>query len=559
MVFPQSWVLPSLPFQGLSPWHGSAFPRFPVTTWFPALPPPLQVAQPELPDSVPNSDSAAAEPLASHSDSHIQTQPISPTRSSPTPSSFLTTVEVHAEQSSSSPTPVGDTGPTRESPFSTLTMQVASNYSIRPGKGVRGHRLSSLASAAIRSFRCSPPPPSSPAPSDPPVSHLQASPPRASSVHSRSRHPRPSLPSRMEILTAYYRRRGFSKPTINIFSHGHADSTHRAYEQAWGLFRDYLSQRRIHPSRIRESDVFNFLTFHRRVFRRLYRTLTKYRAAIKLPILVHSKIQLDSDFNHLFMRGLCREVPPQRVPMPLWSLDFLLAYLCSDRFEPLEYADLPSVTCKALALLVMATGRRISCIAHLTRVSAPGTRNNLILFWPPSYRPKNFMQLENNKAKLGPFAATSPSIRQLDPEFPSHPLCPVRAYRQLLARTAGPNFSNTYLWDHGSDKEQVNVTKLSNTFRDLVAASQDYAHVPDAGAIGPHQGRKYAASYGFLCCNSLEDERKLMQAVGCSSLVVLRQTYINPVPPLSLPCVVPGGVYIPDQARTTPYRPYRNS
>ena len=131
MVFPQSWVLPSLPFQGLSPWHGSAFPRFPVTTWFPALPPPLQVAQPELPDSVPNSDSAAAEPLASHSDSHIQTQPISPTRSSPTPSSFLTTVEVHAEQSSSSPTPVGDTGPTRESPFSTLTMQVASNYSIR--------------------------------------------------------------------------------------------------------------------------------------------------------------------------------------------------------------------------------------------------------------------------------------------------------------------------------------------------------------------------------------------------------------------------------------------
>lgn len=259
------------------------------------------------------------------------------------------------------------------------------------------------------------------------------------------------------------------------------------------------------------------------------------------------------------MRGLCREVPPQRVPMPLWSLDFLLAYLCSDRFEPLEYADLPSVTCKALALLVMATGRRISCIAHLTRVSAPGTRNNLILFWPPSYRPKNFMQLENNKAKLGPFAATSPSIRQLDPEFPSHPLCPVRAYRQLLARTAGPNFSNTYLWDHGSDKEQVNVTKLSNTFRDLVAASQDYAHVPDAGAIGPHQGRKYAASYGFLCCNSLEDERKLMQAVGCSSLVVLRQTYINPVPPLSLPCVVPGGVYIPDQARTTPYRPYRNS
>ena len=556
-------MLPPLPSQWQTPWHGSVFLRPPVTTWFPVLPPSLRVDQPNLPGPNPNLDSAGAEPLVTYLDSHTQTQSIAPTQNSIPPSSmtsYHTTVEVHAEQDSSPSIPDGDTAPTSESPFSTLTMQVGSSYSVsRASKSVQGCRLTSVASAAVRSFRCSPPPAAPSAPSDSLVSRLNVPSPRASPVHRRHRRPRPSLPSRMETLTAYYRRRGFSKPTINIFSHGHADSTHRAYEQAWALFRDYLSQQRIHPSRISESDVYNFLTFHRRVHRRLYRTLTKYRAAIKLPILLHSKIQLDSEFNHLFMRGLCREVPPQRVPMPLWSLDFLLAYLCSDRFEPLEYADLTSVTCKALALLVIATGRRISCIAHLTRVSAPGTRNNLILFWPPSYRPKNFMQLENNRARLGPFSATSPSIRQLDPEFPSHPLCPVRAYRQLLARTSGPGFSNTYLWDHGPDKERVSVRRLTATFCNLITSSQEYAHVPGASSIGPHQGRKYAASYGFLCCNSLEDEKILMQAMGCSSLVVMRQTYINPVPPLSLPCVVPGGVYIPDQARTVPYRPYRNS
>ena len=247
-----------------------------------------------------------------------------------------------------------------------------------------------------------------------------------------------------------------------------------------------------------------------------------------------------------------------RVPMPIWSLDSLLAYLCSGRFEPLEYADFTSVVFKALALLVIATGRRISCIAHLTRVSAPGSRNNLLLFWPPFYRPKNFMQLQNNRAKLGPFASISP-IRQLDPGFPSHPLCPVRAYLQLLERTAGPGFSPRYLWDHGPDKELVRVKKLSDTFTNVVVCSQDYAHAPRASSIGPHQGRKYAASYGFLCCNSIEDEKILMQDMGCSSLVVMRQTYINPVPPLSHPCVVPGGIYIPGQTRTVPYRPYRNS
>ena len=245
--------------------------------------------------------------------------------------------------------------------------------------------------------------------------------------------------------------------------------------------------------------------------------------------------------------------------MPIWSLDLLLAYLCSGRFEPLEHADDTSVIFKALALLVIASGRRISCIAHLTRISAQGTRNNLLLFWPPSYRPKNFIQLENNRAKLGPYASISPSIKQLDPKNPSHPLCPVRAYRHLLERTTGPRFSSNFLWDHGPHKERVNVKRLTDSFNKVVVCSQDYAQAPRASSIGPHQGRKYAASYGFMCCNSIEDEKILMQDMGCSSLVVLRKVYINPVPPLTHPCVVPGGIYIPGHTRTAPYRPYRNS
>ena len=245
--------------------------------------------------------------------------------------------------------------------------------------------------------------------------------------------------------------------------------------------------------------------------------------------------------------------------MPIWSLDHLLAYLCSGRFEPLDHSDFTSVVFKAIALLVIATGRRISCIAHLSRISAQGTRDNLLLFWPPSYRPKNFVQLERNRAKLGPFALISPSIRQLDPRDPSHPLCPVRAYRYLLERTAGPGFSSRFLWDHGSHKDQVNVQRLSDTFIKVIVCSQDYAHAPRAESIGPHQGRKLAASYGFMCCNSLSDEKILMQDMGCSSLQVLRKVYINPVPPLSYPCVVPGGIYIPGHTRTVPYRPYRTS
>ena len=165
--------------------------------------------------------------------------------------------------------------------------------------------------------------------------------------------------------------------------------------------------------------------------------------------------------------------------------------------------------------------------------------------------------MEKNRARLGPLALISPSIRQLDPLVPSHPLCPVRAYRYLLERTSGASFSSRFLWDHGRHKEQVNVQRLTKTFIKVVECAQDYAHVPRAISIGPHQGRKLAASYGFMRCNSLQDEEFLMQEMGFSSLRVMRQVYINPVPPLNHKCVVPGGIYIPGCARTDPYRPYR--
>ena len=245
--------------------------------------------------------------------------------------------------------------------------------------------------------------------------------------------------------------------------------------------------------------------------------------------------------------------------MPMWSLDHLLSYLSSRRFEPLEQADFTSVVYKAIALLIIASGRRISCLSNLSRVSLKGSRGKILLFWHASYRPKNFNQLENNKSRLGIFGPISPSIRQLDPQDPSHPLCPVRVYKHLLERTSGAGFSSRFLWDHGPSKDRVNIPRLSRSFIKVVEHAQAYAQVPKASSIGPHQGRKLAASYGFMRCESLRDEEFLMQEMGFSSLQVRRRVYINPVPPLTHRCVVPGGTYIPGVTRMVPYRPYRHS
>ena len=248
-----------------------------------------------------------------------------------------TTVEVHsisgpsADFSTLSPCPAGPAGapppsaPLEEdtdsdSSFASLSRRIRRVHSsFPPSNPVLGSsqacRSSLLASSSIRSFSIHSPRlallqgSDSSSAGDPVSSRSSRSFRRPSlpipTVRSRASNrwswrPRPSLPSRLETLTAHYQKQGCSRLALQIFKQGHTDSTHRAYESAWPLFRGYLSKR-IHPSRIRSSDIFNFLAFHRRVHNRQYRTLAKYRAAIKLPIKKHSKID-----RLRFLLSLCR-------------------------------------------------------------------------------------------------------------------------------------------------------------------------------------------------------------------------------------------------------------
>ena len=242
--------------------------------------------------------------------------------------------------------------------------------------------------------------------------------------------------------------------------------------------------------------------------------------------------------------------------MPTWSLDTLLDFLKSDIFEPLDQVDFFHLTLKTLVLIILATGRRISEVANISRESFHcGNSTVLFLQWVSEFQPKNFVLVEKGKAKNKVAIPSCPSISPLAVKGKEdRSLCLVRAFRIFRDRTSGTGFSKVFLWDHGSNKEKVNVSKLTRTFIQAVEFSQTHAGIFGNPAIGPHQGRKLAASYGLLLCNNLRDERALMHAMGFSSLSVLRKVYINNVPPLSHKCVVPGGTYIPGVSRDTPYR-----
>ena len=133
-------------------------------------------------------------------------------------------------------------------------------------------------------------------------------------------------------------------------------------------------------------------------------------------------------------------------------------------------------------------------------------------------------------------------------------LCPVRAYHAFLDKTNGPSFSKKFLWDHGINKEIVNISKLTRPFNECVKRSLRFCRVQNEPPIGPHQCRKLAASYGLLLCDSSQDEMRLMRTMGFSTLSVLRRVYMNRVPPLDHACVVPGGTYRPGITHHTGYR-----
>ena len=61
--------------------------------------------------------------------------------------------------------------------------------------------------------------------------------------------------------------------------------------------------------------------------------------------------------------------------------------------------------------------------------------------------------------------------------------------------------------------------------------------------IGPHQARKFAASYASQVG---QDEDLVRKVMGFSDLDILRKNYVAPVPFLKMHCVLPGGTFIPE-------------
>ena len=222
--------------------------------------------------------------------------------------------------------------------------------------------------------------------------------------------------------------------------------------------------------------------------------------------------------------------------MPAWSLNVLLEFLDSPLFEPLSSASPIRLLQKTLCLLLLATGRRVGEVSHLSR-SFLKQRDHLVLSLLPSFLPKHHTP---------GFMSSPPCIGFFDKSLLAHP-CPARAFLTYIRVSSSwsvvSSQGHNNLWFLPKSRGPLSVRRVTKLFSSLVEDCRLFYGLSIDLSIGPHQMRKLAASYAHLVG---QDEDTVKDNMGFSSVSTLRKHYVGDVPPLRLPCVLPGGPFFPE-------------
>ena len=350
-------------------------------------------------------------------------------------------------------------------------------------------------------------------------------------------------PSQMPVLLESSRLDSVSRPwepllsedSVRIVRNNHRKSTVRQYQAIWTKFLEFLSENHIPHHEVTVFVVMNFLSHHFVDLNRKYRTIAAYKCALAHPLFVNFGINFKDVRLDMYMRGVFNSNPPcASAPMPIWSLNDLLSYLASEHFEPLSSKSLYTVAQKTLCLILLASGRRIGEIAHLSKKHTHRRDGEVVTFhWLPQFLPKHCDSS---------FQPKMPSIERLASDnIQDLWLCPVRSLNTYLSMIGGgPRYSvNSPLWSY-------DIKGLTKMLQTTVLQSRQRVGAMELVPMGPHQVRKLAASYSAqMLGSSSASELKLMERMGCSSMSVLRRVYIKDVPCLNFKCVLPVGTFIP--------------
>ena len=337
--------------------------------------------------------------------------------------------------------------------------------------------------------------------------------------------------SRLGVITGGLQKKKFGRQAVRYATSQHRYSTRGQYQGVWNKFLDFLNLNSINHNMVGIDTVANFLAYYADTYNRAFSTIAGYKCALADPLRQSFGLSLDDPDLKALLRGVYASRPPPRDGlMPRWSLSDLLGYLRGPDFEPLDKATWKALIQKTLVLFLLASGRRISEISEISRISSI-KGNTVILRWLPNFRAK---------WDSHDFHPEEPSLSRLKPlEGADILLCPVRAWEIFVKKRAiyVNSFNNNRFWP-------ISQKYLTNACKKVVRKSIRLAGKSEDCPMGPHQFRKLGNSLSRKFFN--KPEKTLFKKVGSKSMSVLHRSYIRDVSPVSFSCVVPLGTLHPN-------------
>lgn len=200
-----------------------------------------------------------------------------------------------------------------------------------------------------------------------------------------------------------------------------------------------------------------------------------------------------------FLKGVRRLRPPRRNPLPSWDLSLVLAMLRQPPFEPLETAELSLISMKTAFLLAMASAKRVGEL-HAFSVSPDCLQwhpeGTGVTLWPnPSFLPKCIpLTYVNQPLTLMAFSSPDPGAG------PANMLCPVRALRLYIDKTADFRLSDALFVCYGGSRRGGRVSKqrLSKWIVSAITLAYSVNASTAPSRVRCHSTRSVAASWAAL-------------------------------------------------------------
>ena len=298
---------------------------------------------------------------------------------------------------------------------------------------------------------------------------------------------------------------GLPHDVIDTIQSARALSTRTAYDGKWRVFEEWCDKSHITAFQASVRDILSFLQ-DLLAKGRAFSTLKVYLAAIgACHIGFNTKPVGQHPIVVRFMKGARNKCRVSKPMAPSWDLTLVLEALCQPPFEPLGRVDMKMLSFKTVLLIALATAKRVSDIQALsvhpdcTRFSENNHR--VLIMANPTFVPKNPL-LECVPVQLEAFHPP-PFVTQEQERL--HSLCPVRALRTYIDRTASLRTSDQLFVSLTKPHKAISKQRLSHWIVEaIVLAYTRMGRDPPAG-LRAHSTRGIATSWALFKGVSVQD------------------------------------------------------